>query len=209
MEKESCFKVVVGQAMPDVKQGEMFLPKHCQGKPNLHTPHPAYGHPLPQGAREQRGGFTLIELLVVVLIIGILAAVAVPQYQKAVVRSRLATMLPVLKSIAEAEDVYYLANGVYTIDARELSLEMPADCQAVANQQMWSCGSFLVDLAALSNRSIIASYCPGHTGSYTDCASVRDFTLFFPLQHSSSSQKECVVGNNSTLGTKICATLFK
>jgi len=163
----------------------------------------------PAGMTPNFMGFTLIELLVVVLIIGILAAVAVPQYQKAVVRSRVATMLSVLKSIAEAEDVYYLANGVYTIDARELSLETPADCQAVAAQQMWSCGSFLVDLAALSNHSIIASYCPGHTGSYTDCASVRDFALFFPLQHSSSSQKECVVANNSTLGTKICATLFK
>ena len=70
-------------------------------------------------------GFTLIELLVVVLIIGILAAVAVPQYQKAVDTSRIKAMLPVLQYIRRVEDVYFLENGVYILNFEELNTDLP------------------------------------------------------------------------------------
>ena len=63
---------------------------------------------------QHKQAFTLIELLVVVLIIGILAAVAVPQYQRAVQKSRMAQIIPLLKAVGQAEQAYYLANGEYT-----------------------------------------------------------------------------------------------
>ena len=73
----------------------------------------------------KENGFTLIELLVVVLIIGILAAIALPQYQKAVEKSRAAQAITLLKSFYQASRAYYMANGNYPSNFDELAVEMP------------------------------------------------------------------------------------
>ncbi len=69
--------------------------------------------------------FTLIELLVVVLIIGILAAVAVPQYQKAVEKSKSVQALTMLRTVYNASEAYYLANGTPPTSFDELGVDIP------------------------------------------------------------------------------------
>lgn len=71
-------------------------------------------------------GFTLIELLVVVLIIGILAAIAVPQYQKAVEKSKSVQALSLLKSISQEAEAHYLANGSEITSFDDLAINLPS-----------------------------------------------------------------------------------
>ena len=85
-----------------------------------------------------RNGFTLIELLVVVLIIGILAAVAVPQYQKAVRKSRLVQGLVIVRALHEAQEAFYLANGHYATSQEELDVKIECpeklECMVTENK---------------------------------------------------------------------------
>ncbi len=90
--------------------------------------------------KRKSGGFTLIELLVVVLIIGILAAIALPEYTKAVEKANATEAITMLRSLLTAEKAYKLANMGYTSDLTALDLQLPnidADTAGKAVTDNW------------------------------------------------------------------------
>lgn len=76
---------------------------------------------------KNKKGFTLIELLVVVLIIGILAAIALPQYQKAVWKSRAANLQTQINAIGSAIQRYYLVHDTWASEFDDLDIDISGE----------------------------------------------------------------------------------
>ncbi len=95
----------------------------------------------------QNTGFTLIELLVVVLIIGILSAVALPQYRVAVEKSRLTQQITLVNAVVRAQELYYLANDQFSDNLADLDFGLPSGCSfPSATDLSWvGCGNYSIN----------------------------------------------------------------
>jgi len=78
---------------------------------------------------KRKRGFTLLELVVAVLIIALLAAVAVPMYKHAVLKSKFSTVMPPTQALAAAQEVFYLNNGDYAEEKESIDVTLPDTSQ--------------------------------------------------------------------------------
>ena len=95
----------------------------------------------------KNAGFTLIELLVVGLIIGILAAVALPQYQLAVDKARYTELQTIGAKLRDMVEMYYMANGEYPTHWADLDITIPG-CREEGSLYDLVCQKVRIDLNA-------------------------------------------------------------
>ena len=138
--------------------------------------------------------FTLIELLVVVLIIGILAAVALPQYRVAVEKARATEALTILKSVKDAEERYYLANGNYVESFESLDVDIPGT--VVSDIQIDLPGQWSILVSSLSYTYAMRK------------SKANSFVFYY--EHVSSgfvNKKSCQAQQDNNLANQVCKSL--
>ena len=151
--------------------------------------------------KKNKLGFTLIELLVVVLIIGILAAVALPQYRKAVGKAELAQVISATKAIQNAQERYYLAQGTYGKNGLDIDIpDTYVKCAISANYSI-----------CYNRNYVIAHYYSLHDtrANRLECYA-KSKNMLFPceefLQHKGGYAKQ---GPCNNLGMSSCWTVSK
>src|SRR5438477_397944 len=113
--------------------------------------------------RKAPKGFTLIELLVVVLIIGILAAIAIPQYFKVVEKGKASEALAALDSIRSAQERYLAHAGTYCAAA---NFACPGWDMVIPTMKYFTMGAPFVTAAPSWSVALTRNASPAVYGAY-------------------------------------------
>ncbi|MBR2082630.1 MAG: prepilin-type N-terminal cleavage/methylation domain-containing protein [Elusimicrobiaceae bacterium] len=156
---------------------------------------------------QHKQAFTLIELLVVVLIIGILAAVALPQYQKVVKKARLTEWITVVNSLSKAIDVwllsndypttatYFTGNGNGSVDYASLDIDIPWNTSNQTNS-FNKLGSWQA-ICSVQNSQYLCEVCTAFSaklnlGSHTICVTKYQYNGYWALKALTGDKDENV-----------------
>ena len=154
-------------------------------------------------------GFTLIEVLVVVLIIGILAAIALPQYQKAVEKSHAAEALANIRTIVNNVELCHLqngTNGICSVSPAEWAIDLTGGTwQNVEGTPVYVTKYFAYSLE--DGAGIIANRCKGTCPTPFSWDTELEYWLWgdYPTSNDGSRAIEC--NPITSLGVTICEAL--
>ncbi len=159
-------------------------------------------------------GFTLLELLVVVLIIGILASIALPQYKVAVEKSRAAEAVTTLSSFSRGVEIYVMANGFSKVDlmgqvvsgfgdaTESLDVEMSKSMDCTTDDYCHS-KNFRYDASCTTSNCKIWAFRQENGDKTKPCL----YLLQIVLTADGSGWKRYCNNYGTVIGTKICNSL--
>jgi type IV pilus assembly protein PilE len=117
------------------------------------------------------GGFTLIELMIVVLVIGILAAVAIPAYQNYVTRAARTKATQGLTNLAGMEERFFYSNNTYTKTLSDLGITDSTYCVEKCTDSRY----YTITIPSASSTDYTLQAVPGGAQATqdTDCGTLK------------------------------------